>query len=197
MVCARKTRAPTRSCCALVSAGGSGIVYCLSRKRVEEISRTAAVSDGIAARPYHAGLDAEARRDNQEAFIRDDAQVMVATDRLRHGDQQARRTVGGALRSAAHAGGLLPGVRARRTRWRPGALHAVFGAADIRTADFLIQQKVDPDSGEPLEEEQRIARQQLRQVLSYAESTECRRAIQLRYLGEDYTRPLRRLRQLL
>jgi ATP-dependent DNA helicase RecQ len=53
----------------------------------------------------------------------------------------------------------------------------------------LIQQKVDPDTGAPLEEEQRIARQQLRPVLNYAESTECRRAIQLRYLGEDFAVP--------
>jgi ATP-dependent DNA helicase RecQ len=64
-----------------------------------------------------------------------------------------------------------------------------YGPADIRTADFLIQQKIDPDSGEPLEDEQRIARQQLRQILSYAESTECRRAIQLRYFDEDYAPP--------
>jgi ATP-dependent DNA helicase RecQ len=61
-----------------------------------------------------------------------------------------------------------------------------FGPADIRTADFLIQQKVDPVNGEPLEEEQRMARRQLRQVLNYAESSECRRTIQLRYFGESF-----------
>jgi ATP-dependent DNA helicase RecQ len=71
----------------------------------------------------------------------------------------------------------------------PARCTLFFGPADIRTADFLIQQKIDPVSGEPLEEEQRIGRQQLRQVLSYAESTECRRAIQLRYLDETYTPP--------
>jgi ATP-dependent DNA helicase RecQ len=71
----------------------------------------------------------------------------------------------------------------------PARCTLYFGAADIRTADFLIQQKVDPDSGAPLAEEQRIARQQLRQVLNYAESTECRRAIQLRYLGETFAAP--------
>src|SRR5690606_31846390 len=59
-----------------------------------------------------------------------------------------------------------------------------FSAADIRTAEFLIQQKVDPDTAEPLQDEQRLARQQLRQVLNYAESSECRRGIQLRYFGE-------------
>jgi ATP-dependent DNA helicase RecQ len=64
-----------------------------------------------------------------------------------------------------------------------------FSPADIRTAEFLIQQKVDPATGEALADEQRIARQQLRQVLSYAESTECRRAVQLRYFGEAFTPP--------
>jgi ATP-dependent DNA helicase RecQ len=71
----------------------------------------------------------------------------------------------------------------------PARCTLYFGAADIRTSEFLIQQKIDPDTGAALEEEQRIARQQLRQVLNYAESTECRRAIQLRYLGENFAAP--------
>jgi ATP-dependent DNA helicase RecQ len=64
-----------------------------------------------------------------------------------------------------------------------------FSIADIRTADYFIAQKIDPVSGEPLEEEQRIARQQLRQVVDYAESSECRRAVQLRYFGESFAPP--------
>ena len=63
-----------------------------------------------------------------------------------------------------------------------------FGGADIRTAEFLIQQKVDA-TGAPLENEQRIARQQLRQMLQFADSTECRRAVQLRYFGETFSGP--------
>jgi ATP-dependent DNA helicase RecQ len=58
--------------------GGAGIIYCLSRKRVDELAGQLQ-GDGIRALPYHAGLDASTRRDNQEAFIRDDAQVIVAT----------------------------------------------------------------------------------------------------------------------
>ena len=172
----------------LVRAGGSGIVYCLSRKRVEEICGQL-TSDGIAARPYHAGLDAEARRTNQDAFIRDDVQAIVATVAFGMGINKPDvrwvvhydlpRTLEGYYQESGRAG--RDGDPARCTLF--------FGPADIRTADFLIQQKVDPDSGEPLEEEQRIARQQLRQVLNYAESAECRRAIQLRYLGEDYAPP--------
>jgi ATP-dependent DNA helicase RecQ len=61
----------------------------------------------------------------------------------------------------------------------PAQCTLYFGAADIRTAEYLIQQK----------EEQHIGRQQLRQVLSYAQSTECRRAVQLRYLGESFNPP--------
>jgi ATP-dependent DNA helicase RecQ len=172
----------------LAKAGGSGIVYCLSRKRVEELCEQLQ-ADGLAARPYHAGLDAADRRANQEGFIRDDVQVIVATIAFGMGINKPDvrwvvhydlpRTLEGYYQESGRAG--RDGDPARCTLF--------FGPADIRTADFLIQQKIDPVSGEPLEEEQRIARQQLRQVLSYAESTECRRAIQLRYLDETYTPP--------
>jgi ATP-dependent DNA helicase RecQ len=172
----------------IARGGGSGIVYCLSRKRVEETCEQL-TSDGVAARPYHAGLDADERRSNQEAFIRDDVQVMVATIAFGMGINKPDvrwvvhydlpRTLEGYYQESGRAG--RDGDPARCTLF--------YGPADIRTADFLIQQKVDPNSGEPLEQEQRIARQQLRQVLSYAESTECRRAIQLRYFDEVYTPP--------
>jgi ATP-dependent DNA helicase RecQ len=172
----------------IARAGGSGIVYCLSRKRVEELCEQLR-TDGVAVRPYHAGLEGEARRANQEAFIRDDAQVMVATVAFGMGINKPDvrwvvhydlpRTLEGYYQESGRAG--RDGDAARCMLF--------FGPADIRTADFLIQQKIDPDSGEPLEDEQRIARQQLRQVLSYAESTECRRAIQLRYFDETYTPP--------
>jgi ATP-dependent DNA helicase RecQ len=173
---------------AQVRGGGAGIVYCLSRRRVDELAEQLQ-SDGIRARPYHAGLDAIVRRDNQEAFIRDDAQVIVATIAFGMGINKPDvrwvahydlpKTLEGYYQESGRAG--RDGDPARCTLY--------FGAADIRTADFLIQQKVDPDSGAPLAEEQRIARQQLRQVLNYAESTECRRAIQLRYLGETFAAP--------
>jgi ATP-dependent DNA helicase RecQ len=172
----------------IARAGGSGIVYCLSRKRVAETCEQL-MADGIAARPYHAGLDADERRSNQEAFIRDDVQVMVATIAFGMGINKPDvrwvvhfdlpRTLEGYYQESGRAG--RDGDPARCTLF--------YGPADIRTADFLIQQKIDPESGEPLEGEQRIARQQLRQVLSYAESTECRRAIQLRYFDEAYSPP--------
>ncbi len=168
--------------------GGAGIVYCLSRRRVDELTLQLQ-GDGIRARPYHAGLDAKTRRDNQESFIRDDTQVIVATIAFGMGinkpdvrwvvHHDLPRTLEGYYQESGRAG--RDGDPARCTLY--------FGAADIRTSEFLIQQKVNPDSGLPLEDEQRIARQQLRQVLGYAESTECRRAVQLRYLGESFTGP--------
>lgn len=165
--------------------GGAGIVYCLSRKRVDELA--AQLSDqGIRALPYHAGLDAETRRVNQERFIRDDAQVMCATVAFGMGINKPDvrwvihydlpRTIEGYYQEAGRAG----------RDGEPAACTLYFGPGDIRTAEFLIAQKVDPNTQEPLAAEQRIARQQLRQIIDYAESTACRRTIQLRYFGEEF-----------
>jgi ATP-dependent DNA helicase RecQ len=168
--------------------GGAGIVYCLSRRRVDELA-TKLQLDGIRARPYHAGLETPTRQENQEAFIRDDVQLIVATIAFGMGINKPDvrwvlhydlpRTLEAYYQESGRAG--RDGDPAHCTLY--------FGAADIRTAEFLITQKVDANSGAPLVEEQRIARQQLRQVLDYVQSSECRRAVQLRYFGEAYAAP--------
>jgi ATP-dependent DNA helicase RecQ len=181
-----KTRATYQEVLECARRGsGAGIVYCLSRKRVDEVAAQLQ-ADGVRALPYHAGLDADTRRDNQEAFIRDDAQVIVATIAFGMGINKpdVRWVVHYDLPKSLE-GYYQESGRAGRDG-EPARCVLYFGAGDIRTAEFIIDQKIDPVTGEPLADEQRIARQQLRQVLNYAESGECRRAVQLRYFGESH-----------
>ncbi|MGA2777107.1 MAG: DNA helicase RecQ [Steroidobacteraceae bacterium] len=183
-----KTKRSYGELLALASSGGAGIVYCLSRRRVDEIAAQLQ-ADGIRALPYHAGLDSDLRREALEAFVRDDIQVVVATVAFGMGINKpdVRWVVHFDLPKSLEAYYQESGRAGRDGD--PARCVLYFGAADIRTADYLIQQKVDPQSGAALEDEQRIARQQLRQVLNYAESTECRRAVQLRYFGESFEGP--------
>jgi len=157
---------------------GSGIIYCLSRRKVDEIAFRLQ-NDGISALPYHAGLSDEARTTNQTRFIRDDVQVMVATIAFGMGINKPD------VRFVIHYDlprNLESYYQESGRAGRDGELShctLLFGAGDIRTIEYLIDQKPDP-------KEQRVARQQLRQVLDYAEGTDCRRTIQLSYFGERF-----------
>ena len=157
---------------------GSGIIYCLSRKRVNEIAFRLK-QDGISALPYHAGLSDQERRDNQEQFIRDDVRIIVATIAFGMGINKPDvrfvihydlpRTIESYYQESGRAG----------RDGDPANCTVFFSYADVATVEYLIGQKPD-------EQEQRIARQQLRHVINYAESAICRRKIQLSYFGETF-----------
>ena len=154
----------------------SGIVYCQSRKSSESVA-TRLNEDSIKAKPYHAGLTNAERTTNQELFLRDEVRVICATIAFGMGINKPNvryvihydlpKNIEGYYQETGRAGrdGL------------PSDCVLLFSAGDVIKQTQFIDEK-------PSAQEQKIARAQLQQMVHYAESSECRRVVLLRYFGE-------------
>ncbi len=158
----------------------SGIIYCQSRKATERVAEQLN-KHRIAARPYHAGLTAAERNQHQELFLRDDIRIICATIAFGMGINKPNvrfvihydlpKNIEGYYQETGRAGRDL----------LPSDCLLLFSPGDVVKQQRFIEEK-GPD-------EQRIAREQLQQVVHYADSSGCRRAELLRYFAEEFPAP--------
>lgn len=157
--------------------GKSGIIYCLSRKKVEEIAETLVVN-GIRALPYHAGLDGATRRQNQDNFLMEEVEVIVATIAFGMGiDKPDIRFVIHHDIPKSIEGYYQETGRGGRDDGEGNCI-AFYSYDDI--------QKLDKFNKDKPVAEQEIAKELLNETVTYAESSVCRHKLLLHYFGETY-----------
>ena len=161
-------------------ANDAGIIYCLSRRKVEETA-TWLQSRGWDALPYHAGLDASMRQQNQRRFLRDEGVIMVATVAFGMGIDKPN------VRFVAHLD--LPKSmeayyqetgRAGRDGL-PANAWMTYGLGDVVSMRKML------DAGDAPEQRKAVERQKLDALLGFCESTSCRHQTLLRYFGEQHS----------
>jgi ATP-dependent DNA helicase RecQ len=157
--------------------GSSGIIYCLSRKKVEEVAEMLTLN-GIRARPYHAGLDAKTRVSNQDAFLMEDTDVIVATIAFGMGiDKPDVRFVIHYDVPKSLEGYYQETGRAGRDGLQGDCL-LYYNPSDIEKLEKFLKDK-------PVAE-QEIGTLLIEETSAYAESSQCRRKYLLHYFGEEY-----------
>src|SRR5881398_1589339 len=156
----------------------SGIVYCASRKSTDSLARNLN-DDGISTKPYHAGLTASERAKHQESFLRDDVRVVTATIAFGMGINKpnVRFVVHYDLPKNIESYYQETGRGGRDGL--PSECVLLFNPGDVVKQLHFIDEKS--------ENEARIARAQLQQMVHYAETRECRRATLLKYFDEEYS----------